>query len=134
MSPGSFHLPPGQHGHRLKKGSRALRDCTALVTRFVPRFGPCPALCSALCHTPWPLSRTLLRALFRALLRAFALCPALFPALFWLLEATVLAAVFEAGLLSEAREVVYDRFGTGSVYPSETERSPQEPRIFVEAS
>ena len=131
MSPGSFHLPPGQHGHRLKKGSRALRDCTALVTRFVPRFGPCPALCSALCHTTWRLSRTLLRALFRALLRAFALCPARFPALFWLLEATVLAAVFEAGLLmSEASEVVYLRFQTGSVYPSETE----EPRIFVEAS
>ena len=43
-----------------------------------------------------------------------------------LLEATVLAAVlFEAGLLmSEASEVVYFRFQTGSVYPSETE----EPR------
>ena len=48
-----------------------------------------------------------------------------------LLEATVLAAVFEAGLLSEASEVVYLRFQTGSVYPVETERSPQEPRIFV---
>ena len=46
-----------------------------------------------------------------------------------LLEATVLAAVFEVGLLSEANEVVYDRFETGTVYPSETE----EPRIFVEA-
>ena len=37
----------------------------------------------------------------------------------------MLAAVFEAGLLmSEASEVVYFRFQTGSVYPSETE----EPR------